>query len=136
MASIVSVDKRAVAAWAPDAIYIKDAGGLITVDQLRDLGPVVQAEAGDIPVELHSHCTTGVAPMAYMEALRLGIPTLHTATPPLAEGSGQPSTLQTARNAMAVGHEVGLDLDLLAPLCIISIKHLTVWSPSVTHLLK
>lgn len=104
---------REVAAWKPEVIYIKDAGGLLTVDRLREIAPAILEEAGTIPVELHSHCTTGEAPMVYAAALELGIPTLHTGIPPLAEGSAQPSVLRTARNAISAGHSVWLDLDLV-----------------------
>lgn len=104
---------RECAAFRPDAIYIKDPGGLLTVDRIRTLAPAVVAAAGGIPVELHSHCTTGVAPQTYMEALDLGIPALHTGIPPLAEGSAQPSVFQTALNARSIGHEVDLDMDRL-----------------------
>jgi len=104
---------RQCAEFKPDAIYIKDPGGLMTVDRLRELAPVMLEAAGGIPLELHSHCTVGVAPQVYMEALELGIPALHTGIPPLAEGSAQPSVFQTVLNARALGHEVDLDMDRL-----------------------
>ena len=43
------------------------------------------------PVELHSHCTIGLGPLAYVEGLRAGIRTLHTAVAPLANGTSNPS---------------------------------------------
>jgi len=82
---------RGAAALKPDSIYLKDQGGLLTVDRLRTLIPIIMKEAGDIPVELHSHCTTGLAPLVYAEALKLGVKTLHCGIPPLADGSAQPS---------------------------------------------
>ena len=104
---------REVAAFKPDVIYIKDQGGLLTVDRIRTLAPVFLANAGGIPVELHSHCTTGLAPLVYMEALKLGIRTLHTGVPPLAEGPAQPSVLTTASNARRLGFDTGLDEERL-----------------------
>src|SRR5437764_1338121 len=106
---------RRIAAFKPEAIYIKDAGGLLTVDRLRTLAPAVIGAAGGIPLELHSHCTTGLAPLVYLEALKLGISTLHTAIPPLANGSSQPSVFNIARNAKLLGHSVALDTDALGP---------------------
>ena len=97
----------------PDAIYLKDQGGLLTQDRIRELVPIMIENAGGIPLELHSHCTTGLAPLVYMEALKLGIPTLHTGIPPLAEGSAQPSVLSTARNARLSGYSHDLDEELL-----------------------
>ena len=105
---------REAAAWNPEVIYLKDQGGLVTPDRLRTLLPIIVENAGGIPVEVHSHCTTGLAPLVYMEALSLGVPTLHTGIPPLAEGAAQPSVLATARNARLMGHKHNLDEELLA----------------------
>jgi oxaloacetate decarboxylase (Na+ extruding) subunit alpha len=104
---------RAAAALKPDAIYLKDQGGLLTVDRLRTLLPIIMKEAGDIPVELHSHCTTGLAPLVYTEALKLGVKTLHCGIPPLADGPAQPSVLDTIRNARLSGYSIDLDEKLL-----------------------
>lgn len=104
---------RRCAALRPDVIYLKDSGGLLTVDRIRTLLPVMLVEAGDIPVELHSHCTTGLAPVVYLEALRLGVRTLHCGVPPLADGPAQPSVLDVAHNARVLGYEPTLDDDLL-----------------------
>ena len=64
---------RELLPFKPDAIYLKDQGGLLTVDRARTLLPVIVQNAGGVPVELHSHCTTGLAPLVYLEALRLGV---------------------------------------------------------------
>ncbi len=105
---------RAAAAFKPDVIYLKDQGGLLTVDRIRTLIPIMQENCAGIPMEIHSHCTTGLAPLVYMEALELGIPTLHTGVPPLANSSGQPSVLDTAKNARLMGYSHDLDEALLA----------------------
>ncbi len=94
---------RELVAFKPDAIYIKDQGGLLTVDRIRTLLPAMMQNAAGVPIELHSHCTTGLAPLVYLESLRLGVGTLHTAVPPLAQGSSQPSALNVARNARLMG---------------------------------
>lgn len=104
---------REVLAFEPDSIYLKDQGGLLTVDRVRTLIPVMLQHAGDIPVELHSHCTTGLADLVYLEALKLGVRTLHTAVPPLANGSSQPSIFNVARNAGLLGYTTGVDLPRL-----------------------
>ena len=104
---------RALLPYKPDVIYLKDQGGLLTVDRLRTLIPVIVENAGGIPVELHSHCTTGLAPSVYMEALKLGVMTLHTGVPPLADGPAQPSVLSTLRNARILGYSSDLDEKLL-----------------------
>jgi oxaloacetate decarboxylase alpha subunit len=104
---------RQAAALRPDAIYLKDQGGLLTVDRIRALAPILLEAAGDIPVELHSHCTTGLAPAVYVEAMRLGIRYLHTGIPPASDGSAQPSVLDVARNARALGLNPLVDEELL-----------------------
>jgi oxaloacetate decarboxylase alpha subunit len=104
---------RGAAALKPDAIYLKDQGGLLTVDRLRTLMPIILKEAGEIPVELHSHCTTGLAPLVYVEALKLGVKTLHCGIPPLADGPAQPSVLDMISNARLTGYSIDLDEKLL-----------------------
>ncbi|GAC1320964.1 MAG: carboxylase [Chloroflexota bacterium] len=99
--------------YAPDVIYLKDQGGLLTVDRLRALLPVIMDNAGNIPLEVHSHSTTGLAPLVYLEALKLGVPTIHTGIPPLADGSAQPSVLSVAKNVRLLGYSHRLDEPLL-----------------------
>ncbi|OGA27717.1 MAG: hypothetical protein A3I01_10960 [Betaproteobacteria bacterium RIFCSPLOWO2_02_FULL_65_24] len=100
---------REVAAFSPDVIYLKDQGGLLTVDRARTLIRVMLENAGGVPLELHSHCTTGLADLVYMEALKLGVRTLHTAVPPLANGSSQPSIFTVAGNARLLGYSTAVD---------------------------
>jgi oxaloacetate decarboxylase (Na+ extruding) subunit alpha len=95
----------------PDVIYLKDQGGLLTVDRIRTLIPIILENANGIPVELHSHCTTGLAEIVYLEAVKLGVRTLHTGIPPLADGSGQPSVLSTVQNANYLGYQSNLDME-------------------------
>lgn len=104
---------RELVAFKPDAIYVKDQGGLLTVDRVRTLLPTMIQNAAGIPIELHSHCTTGLAPLVYLEGLRLGVRTLHTAIPPLAQGSSQPSVLNVVRNAGLMGFSTRVNEGLI-----------------------
>ncbi len=104
---------KEIVQFKPDAIYLKDQGGLLTVDRIRTLMPVIMENAGHTPVELHSHCTTGLADCVYLEALKLGVRTLHTAVPPLAEGSSQPSVLNITKNARLLGFTPLIDEELV-----------------------
>jgi oxaloacetate decarboxylase alpha subunit len=106
---------REILPFKPDVIYLKDQGGLLTVDRARTLLPAMLQNANGVPVELHSHGTTGLAPLVYLEALKLGIRRLHTAVPPLANGSGQPSIFNVAPNARLMGYSPHADLDVLRP---------------------
>ncbi len=106
---------REVLQFEPDAIYLKDQGGLVTPERLRTLVPAIVNNAGSVAVEFHSHCTTGLAPLCYLESVALGVRTLHTAVPPLANGSSQPSIFNVARNLRRMGHAAQVDLDALEP---------------------
>jgi oxaloacetate decarboxylase alpha subunit len=94
-----------------DRLYLKDPGGLLTPDAVRALAPHFLTAAGDRPVELHSHCTVGLAPLVYVEGVQAGFSVVHTASGPLSRGTSQPEVRGTARNLQAVGYAVDLDLD-------------------------
>ncbi len=81
-----------------DAIMIKDSGALLTPDRIRTLVPALKAVMGGRPLELHSHCNTGLAPLVYLEAIKLGVDQLHTSIAPLASGPAQPSVQSTLQN--------------------------------------
>jgi oxaloacetate decarboxylase alpha subunit len=94
-----------------DRLYLKDPGGLLTPDAVRELAPALVAAAAGRPLELHSHCTIGLAPLVYMEGVRAGFDVVHTAAGALARGTSQPETLSTARNLEAFGYGHELDLE-------------------------
>lgn len=106
---------RKVLAYKPDGIYLKDQGGLLTPDRIRTLIPTLVENAQGVPLELHSHCTTGLAPLCYLEAVDLGVQVLHTAVPPLANGSSQPSIFNVASNLRLMGHTPDIDEAVLRP---------------------
>jgi len=95
---------RQAAAMKPYRVCFKDVGGLLTPERARALIPIVQKNVGAVPLEFHAHCNNSLAPLNYMEAIKLGLTTLHTGIPPLANGSAQPSVLNVAKNARALGH--------------------------------
>lgn len=97
-----------------DAVMLKDASGLLTVDRLRTLIPALKAVCGNVPLEFHSHSLTGLAPLLYLEAARLGVDQLHTCIAPLANGAAQPAVQTIARNLRAQGYGIGLDDALIA----------------------
>jgi oxaloacetate decarboxylase alpha subunit len=82
---------------------------------------VVLQAAGNIPVEFHAHCNSGHAPVNYLEGVKLGMRILHTAVPPLANGSSQPSVFNIANNLKALGYDPQVDLKPLEPV----VKHFT-----------
>ena len=104
---------RQAASLKVPRLCLKDPGGLLTLDSIRSLVPVIVENADGIPIELHTHCTTGLGPLVCLEAIKLGITIINTALPPLADGSSLPSLFNVAENARALGHEPMIDEDLL-----------------------
>lgn len=96
-----------------DAIWLKDAGGLLTVDRIRTLVPAVKKVIGNIPLELHSHCMTGLAPIVYLEGIKAGADRIHASIAPLANGNAQPAVQSMATNLRAMGFSVPVDDGLI-----------------------
>jgi len=92
-----------------DSLYLKDPGGLLTVERARTLLPGMVAACGAKPFELHSHETIGLAQFSYAEAPGQGVSALHTAVAPLSGGTSQPDAVQVLRNLEVAG--VGCDVD-------------------------
>jgi oxaloacetate decarboxylase alpha subunit len=94
-----------------DRLYLKDPGGLLTVDAVRELAPHFINAAGRRTAELHSHCTIGTAPQVYIEGVNAGFQVVHTASGPLSRGTSQPELTSTVRNLEASGYAHVLDLE-------------------------
>jgi oxaloacetate decarboxylase alpha subunit len=106
---------REIAASADvDVLNLKDPGGLLTPERVRTLVPALRAATPALPLEVHSHCTATMAPLVYLESVRLGASFVCTAVRPLANGTSQPSAEQTIANLRAEGFEVELDEGALA----------------------
>jgi len=97
------------------SICFKDPGGLLTPERTRALTPLFLQHSNGIPVELHTHCNTGLGPLCALEAIRLGIKIINAAIPPLANGSSNPSIFNVARNARAMGYEPTVDEEVIKP---------------------
>lgn len=94
-------------------LCLKDPGGLLTPERVQSLVPVIFQNNSAVPVELHTHCTTGLGPLCAVEAIKLGIKIINTAVPPLANSASNPSVFNVARNARALGHTPAVDEELL-----------------------
>lgn len=99
------------ASLKPWRLCLKDVGGLMTPERMAELVPRILKAAGDIPVEFHGHCNNGLGTYNVQKAVELGIRHIHTAVPPLADGSSQPSVLGVCANLRAAGYDVPLDLE-------------------------
>jgi oxaloacetate decarboxylase alpha subunit len=109
----VKTAKELIERGKVDAIWLKDAGGLLTIDRIRTLVPALKQVIGNIPLELHSHCLTGIAPLVYLEGVKAGADCIHTSVAPLANGAAQPSIQSMCRNLRALGYSMPQD-DALA----------------------
>ena len=92
-----------------DFLCIKDPSGLLTPERGRTLFPAVVKAAGRIPVQLHSHCQSGLAPQVYEVAMQSGFTHGYTASEPLANGASLPATEEIAERAARLGFSVSLD---------------------------
>ncbi|MGZ8445915.1 MAG: biotin carboxyl carrier protein, partial [Candidatus Binatia bacterium] len=98
-----------------ERICFKDPGGLLTPESTRRLVPLIQREANGKPVEFHTHCNTGLGALCCLEAIQLGITSINTAIPPLAEGSSNPSLFNVAMNGRALGYQTMVDEEMVKP---------------------
>lgn len=98
-----------LAALDVDGLYIEDTAGVLTPERARTLIPAIQSNAEGLPIEMHFHNPTGLAPLCYIEGIRLGVTTIHTASRPLANGPSLPSTESMVENIRRLGHSCDLD---------------------------
>ena len=113
-AHYVECARKLVASADIDAFYIKDPGGLLTPLRARTLVPAIQAVIGDTPLELHSHCTIGLAELVYMDAPGWGVSALHCASGAASDGISNPHSERVVTNLRELGHHVDLDTEALA----------------------
>ncbi len=92
-----------------DGLYIKDPGGLLSPRRAATLIPAIQAEIGGKPLELHNHCTIGLAEPACLEAADLGIAAVQCASGGAADGTSNPPITRMIANLRALGHTVDID---------------------------
>ncbi len=86
------------------SIMIADEAGVMRPEGARTLLPALVEAAGNVPLEMHSHNTTGLAPLNYLIAVEAGVRILHTASRPLANGPSLPSVESMIDNLKHTGH--------------------------------
>ncbi len=95
-----------------NSICIKDMAGLLTPYDAYDLVKALK-ESVKIPIELHTHCTAGIAEMTCLKAAEAGCDIIDTAISPLAGGTSQPATESLVATLKGSDRDTGLDLDAL-----------------------
>ena len=94
-----------------DGVYIKDPSGLLRPDRVPTLIPALKNAIGELPLQLHTHCLSGLAPYTALLAVDYGVDVVHTATSTLANGASHPPTELFVRNCRRRGYDVGVDLE-------------------------
>jgi oxaloacetate decarboxylase alpha subunit len=105
---------RELVAMKVDFISLKDPTGLLTPERGRTLFPALVRAAGDTPMQLHSHCQSGLAPEVYRVAIESGFRFGYTAVAPLANGASLPATEDIDDHARDLGLVTGIDRSVLA----------------------
>ena len=96
-----------------NSICIKDMAGLLTPYAAYDLVKAMKEEV-KIPLQLHTHYTSGVASMTYLKAIEAGIDVVDTAMSPFALGTSQPATEPMVATLQGTEYDTGIDLDKLS----------------------
>ena len=96
-----------------DSICIKDMAGLLVPYKATELVETLKA-ATTLPIELHTHYTSGVASMTYMKAVEAGCDIIDTAISPFAMGTSQPATEVMVETFKGTEYDPGFDQVLLA----------------------
>ena len=96
-----------------DSICIKDMAGLLVPYQATELVTALKS-ATKLPIQLHTHYTSGVAAMTYLKAVEAGCDIIDTAMSPFALGTSQPATEVMAETFRGTEFDPGFDQNLLA----------------------
>lgn len=96
-----------------DSICIKDMAGLLLPYQASKLVSALK-ETVDLPIEIHTHYTSGVASMTYLKAVEAGADIIDTAISPFAMGTSQPATEVMVETLKGTPYDTGLDQEILS----------------------
>ena len=96
-----------------DTLCIKDMAGLLVPYKAAELIKAMK-EVTKLPIQLHTHYTSGVASMTYLKAVEAGVDVIDTAMSPFAMGTSQPATEVMVETFKGTPYDTGLDQNLLA----------------------
>ncbi|HIQ32758.1 MAG TPA: oxaloacetate decarboxylase subunit alpha [Methanothermococcus okinawensis] len=95
-----------------DSIGIKDMAGLLLPYDAKELIKRLKEEVS-LPIHLHSHCTSGIAPLTYMAAIEAGVDVVDCAISPLSMGTSLPPVESVVAALKGTPYDPKLDLELL-----------------------
>jgi oxaloacetate decarboxylase alpha subunit len=103
---------KSLESMGADSICIKDMAGLLdpfnTYKLVKDIKSAIK-----IPLELHTHATSGMGSMSYLKAAEAGVDIIDTAISPFGEGSSQPSTEPMVAALKGTEYDTGMDMNYL-----------------------
>jgi oxaloacetate decarboxylase alpha subunit len=100
---------REVVALGVNSIGLKDPSGLLTPQRAGTLLPALRDAAGTTPLEVHTHCRSGLGELALIESVKLGADIVHTGVRPLASSDALPEVRFVADQLRKLGFDVALD---------------------------
>lgn len=106
-------DSRQLVEMGADSICIKDMAGLLLPYAAYELVKALK-EYIKVPIQIHTHYTSGAASMTYLKAIEAGADIVDCAISPLALGTSQPPTEPLVASLKGTGFDTGLDLSLLS----------------------
>ena len=99
------------------SLCIKDMAGLLVPTKATELVQALK-ESVEIPIDLHTHYTSGVASMTYMKAVEAGCDIIDTAISPFSMGTSQPATEVMVEAFKGTEYDTGLDQAKLAEIAV------------------
>ena len=107
----VDISKR-IQDMGADSICIKDMAGLLLPYTATELITAMK-DAVDLPIQLHTHYTSGAASMTYLKAVEAGVDVIDCAMSPFALGTSQPATEVMVKTFQGTPYDTGYDMKLL-----------------------
>ena len=95
------------------SICLKDMAGLLVPYKATEMIEALK-DATSLPIQLHTHYTSGVASMTYLKAVEAGVDVIDTAMSPFALGTSQPATEVMVETFKGTPYDTGFDQNLLA----------------------
>ena len=100
---------KELAQMGADSICIKDMAGLLRPYAAESLIRSLKAEVG-LPIDLHTHFTSGMGDMTYLKAVEAGVDIIDTALSPFSESTSQPCTESMVATLQGTAYDTGIDL--------------------------
>lgn len=91
-----------------DSICIKDMAGILTPQVVRELIPALK-DVTSLPIEVHTHATSGISEMTYLTAVQVGANIIDTAISPFSGGTSQPATESLSIVLKELGYDTHLN---------------------------